>query len=570
MIRRLFLGVTLLLMAGAPVPVCGQTDGLLQLDDELHRFLQMQKTKGHLPDAFLSHQPLSVGEAQRYLDSLAVRDSAEQILSPSSRTKLDRLRGTTARPRADWAQRTLPSDVFYENGHDLIAIEGTDYAFQLNPQFYGYVGGASERTDSDRFVNGSAWRNTRGARFSGHVGDHFFFESRLTENQWQPIWDEFADNTAPRVGQISFHDLGDPYDFFDATGILGLRTRHFEIRLGRDRAHWSPGQTSLFLSDFGPVFDQAQIRATLGPIQYTYLLARFLDNDPERIERLPSGPDRPSRFGVFHRIAIHVTDNLELNLYEGVIAGRDTVAGSSNFDPAFLNPIVTFRPVERDLGSAGNALAGIGGSWTPLSGARFYGQFVLDELRVSRIGDEWWGNKWGWMLGMHVVEPGIPHLSGRLEVSRLRPHLYAHRTGASAFTHMSDIMGPPSGPNSYDVSVFLDYEPAGPWRTFLNASWTLRGRNGTNDDGEVTRNYGADPTEPNNERVRSEGVTMLQGIRQQQVLIEGAVSYELLPNLHIMGALRGEVVDDDQLGQDVYLSPRLMLNWGMPFQSLRY
>jgi hypothetical protein len=565
MVRRLLLCAALLAVAILGRPARAQTDGLLQLDDETQRFLQAQQTKGHLPDAFLSHQPLSVYEAQRYLDSLAVRDSAAQILTPANRRQLARLRGATARPGAGWAQRTFS---LYDNGRDLISVTGEDYALQLNPRFYGHLGPAVHSEESGRFVNGTAWRNTRGLRFSGHVGDHLFFESRFSENQWRPVWPSFADNTAPRVGQISFYEDGDPYNFFEATGIVGFRSRHFELRAGRARNHWGPGQGSVFLSDFSTVYDQAQIRATLGPIQYSYLLARFLDAESETVA---SGPRRPSRWGVFHHLTIHATDNLTLDLYEGVIMARDTTAGGSNFDPAYLNPAVVFRPVERDVGSGGNAMLGMGGSWRPsfVGNTELYGQFVLDELRVPQIGNQWWANKWGWMLGLHVVEPGVPHLSARVEAARLRPFLYSQRTAASAFTHLNDLVGHPAGPNSVDLSVFLDYEPPGPWRGLVAASWTVSGRNPIADDGSVV-NVGGGALLPSDTRARSFGVGLLDGVRRTHGLLDAALEYELLPNLRVTAALRAERLVDDVRGTDVYLSPRLLLNWGLPFQQLRY
>jgi len=304
-------------------------------------------------------------------------------------------------------------------------------------------------------------------------------------------------------------------------------------------------------------------------VQYTYLLARFLNASPER----DTAPFRPSRYAVFHRFVFQVTDALDLSFYEGIVMQRDTVGAQrsrAGFDPAYLNPVTLFRGVERDLGSPDNALIGAGAAWRPVDGARLYGQLVLDELRVSEIGNEWWGNKWGWTLGVHLAEPGIPHISARLEATRVRPYVYSHQTGATAFTHMDDVGGHPAGPNSIDLSLFLDYDPPGPWHGLLNAAWTVRGRNETADDGTTTTNYGADPTVSFQSRVSRYGITMLQGIRQRQGLVEAAVGYELLPNLRVTGALRGEVVDDARRGTDVYLSPRVGLSWGLPFRSLRY
>jgi hypothetical protein len=52
-------------------------------------------------------------------------------------------------------------------------------------------------------------------------------------------------------------------------------------------------------------------------------------------------------------------------------------------------------------------------------------------------------------------------------------------------------------------------------------------------------------------------------------LLEGAVEGELLPNLFATLAVRGEMVDEDERGRDAYLSPRVLLRWGLPFQRLR-
>ena len=65
---RLFLSLFVVLIG--VMPGWAQQDGLLQLNDPLHRFLHRQQVLGRIPDAFLSHQPLSAYEAQRYLGTL--------------------------------------------------------------------------------------------------------------------------------------------------------------------------------------------------------------------------------------------------------------------------------------------------------------------------------------------------------------------------------------------------------------------------------------------------------------------------------------------------------------------
>jgi hypothetical protein len=63
---------------------------------------------------------------------------------------------------------------------------------------------------------------------------------------------------------------------------------------------------------------------------------------------------------------------------------------------------------------------------------------------------------------------------------------------------------------------------------------------------------------------------MLQGIRQRHGVLDAALGYEVLPNLRVTAAVRAERLVDAERGTDYYLSPRLLLSWGLPFQQLRY
>ena len=93
---RLFLSLFVVLIGA--MPGWAQQDGLLQLNDPLHRFLHRQQVLGRIPDAFLSHQPLSAYEAQRYLgtlDSLATNTIA---LSPVDWKLYARFRGEAPGP----------------------------------------------------------------------------------------------------------------------------------------------------------------------------------------------------------------------------------------------------------------------------------------------------------------------------------------------------------------------------------------------------------------------------------------------------------------------------------------
>ena len=234
------------------------------------------------------------------------------------------------------------------------------------------------------------------------------------------------------------------------------------------------------------------------------------------------------------------------------------------FDIAYLNPIIFYRAVERELGSPDNALVGIGGSWIVSPGWKAYGQFLLDELVVSEIGDEWWGNKWGWLAGIHATNLGVESLDVRAEMAWQRPYLYAHSYPPNAVVHYGDGLGHPAGPNSIDASLSIQYQPPSRWQAGLNLALTRRGRN------TETQNFGADPTRDNDSRVRDRPVPILQGVRQDRLLMEVHVGWEILPRLFAETAVHAEIIDDEMRGRTNRINPRLTLRWGLPFDSLRY
>jgi len=550
--------IGLALLGGLVQSAGAQTDGVLQIGDPMHRFLEWQKTEGHLPGAFVSTQPLSTYEAHGYLDSLAAQADALD-LSADERQWLARLRGERPEPGAAWAQSIW--EPLYANGQDLAAVSGDGYALQLNPLLYASVG-RGLRTQGDI----TTWRNTRGLRASGHVGP-VFFETRITENQERPLVNEFqpAGDTAPRLGFVLQQD-GNVYDYFTAEGMVGVRSKFFEVRLGRDRNRWGFGTGSLHLSNFPTAYEQLQVRTSVWRLQYTNLFTRFT----RAVGLAPQGSRndaiQPRSYGAFHRLAINVTDRFQLELFESIVfaSEQDSTVAREGFDIAYLNPIIFYRAVERELGSPDNALVGLGGSWIFSPGWKAYGQFLLDELVVSEIGNQWWANKWGWVLGLHTTDLGIESLQARVEFARQRPYLYAHSYPPNAVVQYGDGLGHPAGPNSLDAALFLDYRPPGRWQAGLNLALTRRGRN------TETQNFGADPTLDNDTRVRDRPVPLLQGVQQDRLLLEAHVGWEALPRLFVEGAIRAQVVDDEERGRVRRLNPYLTLRWGLPFESLRY
>ncbi|MFV1981124.1 MAG: capsule assembly Wzi family protein, partial [Rhodothermia bacterium] len=519
------------------------------------------------PRAFLGHQPLSVYEAQRYLDTVAVHRAD---LSDLERRLLGRYRGDTTLVSA--AKLHRKANALYRNGIDFVSSRGEDYSIQLNPLLY-LTGGLGKRSmaragDKTYF----AYQNTRGLRLSGAVGPNVFFESRIEENQKVPGIPRFSKNTAPRLGNVKYNPGEDsllstaPYDYLIATGIVGVRTKYFEFRFGRDRNLWGAGKTSTELSNYSTVYDQLQIRTTVGRFQYTNLFAAFSDLT-DLPETFAETVRIPRKYGAFHRLAVNISNTMDLSLFEGVVFSDDSTR--SGFDIAMLNPVIFYRAVERDQGSSANVVIGTDFSWLVRPGFMTYLQVVIDEFKLSEVFRPkrgWWANKWSWMLGLQVADPipGLNDVRMRIEYSRTRPFTFSHRIANQGYIHYEDLLAHPSGPNAEDVGLFFIYQPSQRFFGEVNLSMTIRGRN------SATTNFGSDPGVSYETRESDFGNNLLQGIPTNYVAFEAHGGFELYPNLFLEGALQFEHFKDGVTGTDWYLAPLLTLRWGLPYQSIRY
>lgn len=552
MLRLRYALAALLVTAIAAAPARAQEEGVLQLGDDLHAFLERQQVAGRLPGVFLDLRPLSAAEAARALDTLATYSDG---LSATDRALLARYRGEGQAPGATFVRRHLPA--LYADGEHLASVQGDGFRLVLEPIGY-FAGGPAQHTDlPGRDPSTFMWQNTRGFRAAGSLGSRFFFETRLEENQRRPLVNEHDVSTAPRLGDVKLPG-GDTYDYWRAAGVLGYRDRFLELRFGHDRNRWGLGANSLLLSDFAPAYDQLQARVRVWRLQYVSMVMRRTD------PRVPNAGWTyfPSSYGAFHQLSIDLPGRVQASVFESVVFANDTIR-ARGFETAYLNPIIFWRPIEAGLGSPDNVLLGGGLAWNPVDGARVYSELILDEVTVSRLRTDWWGNKWAFLVGAHVALPAVPGLDARIEYARLRPFVYTHRRRGTAYIHYDDILGHPAGPNAEDVTLQMRYRPLPALHAALDVAYTRRGRN------TDSLNVGSDPRRPYDDR-STDFVSTLQGVRQQTWLIEGRVGYELLPNLVAEAALVSESVDDDVTGFFRATAGLLQLRWGIPFRSERW
>ncbi len=559
------LGLLFLLASSS---LSAQVDGILQINNPLQLFLERQQTRGLLEGAILSHQPMSAYEAHAYLDSLAADPDAIQRMTTVDRKLLARFRGEEPGPGVEFVRRRLGG--LYKNGQDFFSSEGDGYGIQVSPVLYLDADRVSQSTEEDPSTAGAsddgltAWRNTRGIRAAGHLGDHLFFETRVEENQRvDPVADRSL--VSQRIGQRYFRDSR-LFDYWVVTGVAGVRTKYVEIRAGRDRNLWSAGRGALLVSNVPTTYDQIQLRTRVWRLQYTNVFASLSDQSLPRDS--VSGMHR-DKYGVFHRLAIDLPGRVQIGLSEASILAPTAEDRGPGFYMAFFNPIIFIRAVDFEEGSPANMLIALDAQWVPISGIQLYGQFMLDEFRAGELFSSrgWINNKWGGLAGIHFAGLGIPDLELRAEYARVRPYTYSSRDAQRAHVHFFGNVGHTFGPNSESVAVWADYRPSDRITASVFATVARRGRN----DGDV--NWGGDPLVPYIQDAPLEyGVTLGQGIRQTETRLEGRVGYELLPSL-VLEATAGFTRIGDAGNPAFarrYTSFGGGLRWSLPYSNARF
>lgn len=557
---RSVCGWLLLVCALAP-SVRAQTEGLLQIEGDLQRFVLRQHALGRLPELDPGALPLATERALALLDSLSARTPPE-ALSRVDRALLDGYRGqATAGVLGRLAARTP----FYRDGRSFARVAGDGYAIEVAPLLESAIGPAFGARSDSLDPGSFAYTNTRGLRAAGHVG-RFFVETRVSENQVLVPLGTTRTLTAPRRAYTVTSSSVDPtYDFMASTGVVGYRGPLFEARAGRDRNRLGFARGSLVLSNYASEYDHMQLRWTLGSVSFQSLYARFLDPRAGSNDVLTE-----SRYGAFHRLAVRPGAGVELEVFESVIAGgRDADGQRRGFETAYLVPFALYRAVERDLGSPDNVMLGGGAAWRPTPGVRVYAQGLLDELVASRFFEDAWTNKWGYVAGFQIVDPRIPGLGRvrdtdlQVEYARIRPYVYAHRDSSTAAVHYGDVLGHPAGPNASDLMVRLAHRPSADVELSADVTYTVRGRN------TATLNFGSDPYVSYFDRVPEPNPT-LQGVRQRLFSADVRATVRLLPDV-VAGALVSvRRVSDAELGRSRAVVPQAFLRWSLAEFGPRY
>jgi len=230
------------------------------------------------------------------------------------------------------------------------------------------------------------------------------------------------------------------------------------MQLGHGRHFIGDGMRSLLLSDYANNYFYLKFSTQVWKIHYQNLFAQL-----DAVSSRDNIGDEllPRKFMAAHYLDFIISDRLTIGLYEAVVFGRE-----NGFELQYLNPIILYRSLERQLDSPDNVLIGLNYKWAPANSWQIYGQLVIDELKTSEAfsGKGWWGNKVGYQLGLKKYNLfNVDQLDLQLEYNTVRPFTYGHRADqlgdrpVASYSHHNQALAHPYGANFRELIVELRY-----------------------------------------------------------------------------------------------------------------
>jgi len=255
---------------------------------------------------------------------------------------------------------------------------------------------------------------------------------------------------------------GKGYDTYQFTGYAGRQLGQFvDVEIGRGKHFFGDGHRSLLLSGEGMPYSYGKITTEVWKLKYVNLYTA-LDELSGATARDWSSYNR--KFAAMHYLSWNAANWLNISLFEAVVWRSNDTLVQRGFDPAYLNPVIFYRPVEYYGGSSDNSLIGLNVLVKPGKGWGIYGQLTLDEFLLAEVQKDvkhlvgkndnqwgWWANKQSMQLGLRKHGLGKWRFANALtEINIVRPFMYSHSNTLENYAHFNLPLAHPAGANFYE------------------------------------------------------------------------------------------------------------------------
>lgn len=283
------------------------------------------------------------------------------------------------------------------------------------------------------------YTNTRGFIASGHIGEHFYFETLLTENQsmFPDYISQYADSTKIIPGQGRWKNYKTTgYDYAFSSGFISIQaTKNFNIQIGHGKHKIGHGYRSLILSDNSVNYPYAKFTQQWfkGKLQYTNIYAVFMNLVPALTNPTPGTEVLfQKKASAFQYLSYNVNTSIQLGFFQGLIWQPADEKNQQHLNWHYFNPLIYTNLIAYQLDNSNNILIGNDFKIKVSKSFNLYGQFMLDNMGSSDDGDGW-----GSQLGVNYFDAfGIKNFFIQGEFNKVGKNSYSdYGTGSSGSSY---------------------------------------------------------------------------------------------------------------------------------------
>lgn len=337
-------------------------------------------------------------------------------------------------------------------------------------------------------------------------------------------------------------------DVFFSNAYAGLTysNKYFSTGLYQQPLLWGASrENNLTFSNHGLPFPYFRFSTEIGWLKYSLVHGGLVNDSTSHEFRNvdPDVRDMPKNVAA---------QRFEISLFQGhTYLGINEMVIYSNrtLEWSYVVPFNFYFAAEHYLEDRDNTLLSFDIKSKIFKNTQAYATFFFDELKWSKLGSEWWGNKQAIQLGLrnHSYLGKFP-LNLQIEYTAVRPWTYTHKFFNNNYTNDRYGLGFPYGPNSqlfyFNGQVRMNYR----LKLFVEYNYLQHGQNTeeTIFGGQATDNYELrDPVYDN-----STGWLMGDILTRNQ--IEIGARFEYINDCYLYGSLQYRV-DETEAENNTYL-----------------
>lgn len=372
------------------------------------------------------------------------------------------------------------------------------------------TGNASDKT---KFI----YMNTRGYDVSGNIGDKFYFQTDLYENQGS--FAGYVDSFIRKNGVIPFQNRyknikEKGFDFsYSSAKLIYVPNKHLLFNLGYGTNFIGDGYRSLLLSDYNTNYPYFRTAITFGKFQYSVMYAQYITE--KKAEIYAQG--YPRKWGQTYLLDWQATKKLNVGIFNSVISSIEDADHNVDYGFTHFSPIIFAHASKSPSGLGNNDIYGLNVKYaiTPLINA--YAQAMVDYA-----GKADWQKRYGYQIGVRAGNLfNVNGLSAQAEFNTVRPYSYASDTLTTAYAHNSQSLAHPLGANFKEGVFVADYNYKR-WWFRVQALFAQYGV-----DSAANANYGHDIYKPVSTHSVTDNVSTGQGLSTDLFFTDAKVAYIL-------------------------------------------